>query len=272
MNLTGTIESAERQFRQILEEFFISVYDEKSLPSHGIDHHRKVWNNAKEILSALYKRKHRVSSGLVSSVIIASYLHDLGMSVDRGFRHGIHSRDFTVRFLSDYNLDVHDFPGLLDAIENHDKKDYDVLEDTNDLLTILSVADDLEAFGFTGIYRYSEIYLTRGINPVILGKMIIENAEKRFRHFRDTFGDYGELFQKHEKRYNVLIDFFTDYNKWVPSYQFNFSNPSGHCGVIELFMKMTEENTDLEHFINQQDRYQNDREISWFINGLKSEI
>ena len=31
--------------------------------------------------------------------------------------------------------------------------------------TILSVADDLDAFGFTGIYRYLEIYLTRGINP-----------------------------------------------------------------------------------------------------------
>ena len=38
-------------------------------------------------------------------------------------------------------------------------------QDRNDLLTVLSVADDLDAFGFTGIYRYSEIYLTRGINP-----------------------------------------------------------------------------------------------------------
>ena len=37
------------------------------------------------------------------------------------------------------------------------------------LLTILSVADDLDAFGFIGIYRYSEIYLTRGIDPEKIG-------------------------------------------------------------------------------------------------------
>ena len=49
MNLTGTIESAEREYKQILEDFFISVYDEKSLTSHGIDHHRRVWNYAKDL-------------------------------------------------------------------------------------------------------------------------------------------------------------------------------------------------------------------------------
>jgi hypothetical protein len=32
------------------------------------------------------------------------------------------------------------------------------------MLTILSVADDLDAFGYIGIYRYIEIYLERGIN------------------------------------------------------------------------------------------------------------
>ena len=44
---------------------------------------------------------------------------------------------------------------------------------------MLSVADDLDAFGFTGIYRYSEIYLMRGINPNQLGHLIIENAAKQ---------------------------------------------------------------------------------------------
>jgi hypothetical protein len=48
MNLNGIIESAELQFKQILEEFFIAVYDEKSLSSHGIDHHRR---NTRMILS-----------------------------------------------------------------------------------------------------------------------------------------------------------------------------------------------------------------------------
>ena len=39
----------------------------------------------------------------------------------------------------------------------------------NDLLTILSVSDDLDAFGYIGIYRYTEIYLTRGIDPEKIG-------------------------------------------------------------------------------------------------------
>jgi HD superfamily phosphodiesterase len=271
MNLTGTIESAERQFRQILEEFFISVYDEKSLPSHGIVHHRRVWNNAKEILYAAFTGNQKISKDFVSSLIIACYLHDIGMSVDPGFRHGIHSRDLTVRFLSANNLNANEFTGLLDAIENHDKKDYTVERDTNDLLTILSVADDLEAFGFTGIYRYSEIYLTRKIKPQIIGEMIIENAEKRFKHFSEIFGDYTELFQKHKKRYNILIGFFTEYNKQVSSYQFDSNKQFGGCGVIELIMKMITDKTDLSDLISLNDNSQEDKVLSWFLQGLKTE-
>jgi HD superfamily phosphodiesterase len=272
MNLTGTIESAERQFRQVLEEYFISIYDEKSLPSHGIDHHRRVWINAKEILAALYNKNSKPAPGLVSELIIASYLHDIGMSVDPGFRHGIHSRDLTARFLSAKNLNIHEFSGLLEAIENHDRKDYAGEKYTNDLFTILSVADDLEAFGFTGIYRYSEIYLTRNIKPEILGLRIIENAKKRFQHFRNTFEVYPDLFQKHEERYFVLLRFFTEYNKQLPSYQFNSIKPAGYCGVIELFMKMIKNKTDLKYLLSQQDKYHDDKAIFLFFEGMKTEI
>jgi hypothetical protein len=272
MNLTGTIESAERQFRQILEEYFISIYDEKSLPSHGIDHHRRVWNNAKEILQYYYFKDKNISIDFVSRLIIACYLHDIGMSVDPGFRHGIHSRELTVRFLRANKLSIHDFSDLLVTVENHDKKDYSDEGNVNDLLTILSVADDLEAFGFTGIYRYSEIYLTRNIKPAILGEMIIENAEKRFDHFKEAFGEYAELFQKHHDRYKILTGFFKEYNRQTLSYNFNGNNPSGYCGVIELIMKMTEDKTGLIDLLSQQDKYKNDKQISWFLNGLKSEI
>ena len=58
----------------------------------------------------------------------------------------------------------------------------------NDLLNILSVADDLDAFGYTGIYRYSEIYLTRGISPKEIGNLIRENASRRYHNFEKIFG------------------------------------------------------------------------------------
>jgi hypothetical protein len=272
MNLTGTIESAEHQFMQILEEFFISAYDEKSLPSHGIDHHRRVWINAKEILSTHFSKDNKATSDLVTNLIIASYLHDIGMSVDPGFRHGIHSRDLAAGFLSANNISIHKHSALLEAIENHDKKDYPAAKGISDLLSVLSVADDLDAFGFTGIYRYSEIYLIRNIKPEIMGLMIIENAEKRFIHFRETYEKYPDFFQKHSVRYNTLIRFFREYNKQLPSYQFCLSKPSGYCGVIELFMKMTEEKTSLKNLLNDHNKYQDDIVISGFLNGLKTEL
>lgn len=271
MNLTGTIESAERQFKQSLEEFFISIYDEKSLPSHGINHHRRVWNNVKEILAARDNKKTKISLDFASKLIIASYLHDIGMSVDAGFRHGIHSRDLCIRFLSANNLNKSEFGDMLEAIKDHDRKEYSGVSESNDLLTMLSVADDLEAFGFIGIYRYSEIYLKRNIKPEILGEMIIENAEKRFKHFRETFGEYTVLFQKHEKRYNVLVRFFTDYNKQVPSYQYDSNKPAGFCGVIELILKMIEHKNDLSYLISLNDNSQEDKVLSWFLDGLKTE-
>ena len=85
------------------------------------------------------------------------------MSVDPGVKHGKHSRDLCQRFLMENNLPENDFTDVLEAIENHDNKDYSGNTIQNDLLTILSISDDLDAFGITGIYRYSEIYLTRGI-------------------------------------------------------------------------------------------------------------
>jgi HD superfamily phosphodiesterase len=100
MNLTGTIESAEKQFKQILEDFFISVYNENSLSSHGIDHHRRVWNYSKELLKLFPLKNPAQISRLPTELIITSYLHDIGMSVDPGIRHGKHSKNLCIQFLS----------------------------------------------------------------------------------------------------------------------------------------------------------------------------
>ncbi len=58
MNLNRIIESAEKQYKQILEDYFVSVYNERSAPSHGIDHHRRVWKYSGELLKVIpYKEK-----------------------------------------------------------------------------------------------------------------------------------------------------------------------------------------------------------------------
>jgi HD superfamily phosphodiesterase len=272
MNLKVPLESAELQFKQILEDYFISVFDEKSLSSHGIDHHRRVWLYAKELLMLLPSEETEINSELPAKLIIASYLHDIGMSVESGDRHGAHSRWMCIDFLIKNHLQVNDFDDVLEAITNHDKKEYKAKCEVSKLLTILSVADDIDAFGFTGIYRYSDIYLTRGAPITEIGKMIIVNAAKRFQHLTESFVFADNFIKKQKIKFKILSDFFGEYNKQVISYRFGPGKPAGYCGVMELFVQMTKDKTGLKEVFMQADKYPEDKVIQWFFEGLKSEI
>lgn len=211
MNLTNKIQSAEQQYLEPVEQFFKSVYREDHLTSHGIDHHRRVWNHAKELLN--YTKTEDYDPLLVQKIMIACYLHDIGMATDPGTRHGIQSSDLCKKFLRQNELRESDFSDVLLAIESHDNKEYTDSAEDDILLTILSVADDLDAFGKIGIERYLEIYFLRGIEPDKIGNLIIENAGKRFDHFLKIFGNYPSLIRKYRKEYEILKDFFVNYNK-----------------------------------------------------------
>jgi len=271
MSLSAIIKAAEDQYKQILEDFFISVYDEKSLPSHGLDHHRRVWEYAKEILELLPSDNLRFSV-LPSRLIVACYLHDIGMSVDRGERHGRQSRVFCTMFLVKNNLSESTWEDVLEAIENHDKKEYEDKSENNDLLTILAVSDDLDAFGFIGIYRYIEIYLIRRTDPMKIGYLIRENAETRFENFEETFSVLRPLIAKHKQRFKIIDNFFSKYNEQLTSYRFGTNNPTGYCGVLELILNMVINNAELKEFLEEKSRFRDDLVITWFIEGLKHEL
>jgi len=272
MNLTRLIESAENKYKQVLEEYFMSVFDEKTLTSHGIDHHRRVWGYSKELLQLITFEKTNQILRIPSELIIACYLHDIGMSVDSGTRHGIHSRNSCLQFLAKNNIPENDFPEVLEAIEYHDNKDYSDNIPSGDLLTILSVSDDLDAFGYTGIFRYAEIYLTRGIKPEKIGHLIRENSKKRFDNFVKIFGYDSEIVQKHIKRYYTLDNFFERYNEQLPSYQFGTKDPSGYCGVIEIILFMMNNNLQLKVFFKEPKKYYDDQLILRFFNELQKEL
>ena len=272
MNLTESIESAEQEFRQILEDFFVSVYDEKNLLSHGIDHHRRVWCYAKTILSVPLRKYDLRPVCNPSELIIACFLHDIGMSVETGPRHGKHSRELCLQFLEKNRLSENDYHDLLDTIENHDKKDYASESERNDLLTVLSVADDLDAFGFTGIYRYSEIYLMRGISPYKLGHLILENAKSRFDNLEKTFDPRNSFVQKARRRYEILSNFFMHYNIQSESYDFLNAGPEGYCGLIQLFIMLIKYKMAFKDFFREAEIYSDDIIIGPFLNGLNSEL
>jgi HD superfamily phosphodiesterase len=262
MDLTQTIKSAEQQYRQILEDYFISVYDEPALPSHGIAHHRRVWGMARELLFTLGKHKILTEPWLPRCLIIAAYLHDIGMTIDHGPRHGHHSVDLYRKFLEVHNLHETDFPGLAGAIEGHDNKDYQGTTSGLSLQTILSVADDLDAFGVIGIYRYLEIYGLRGVKPGLLGPVIRENAGKRFDNFRNLFSFNQSLVDKHEARYNILNEFFMNSEE--------NSNSEVHIRISEIISSSVNLRKPLSETIKENLNNKNII-ISGFFGGLEEE-
>jgi hypothetical protein len=272
MDISEIISSAENQYKQILEEFFKSVYNEKSLSSHGIDHHRRVWNYSKELLITIPLENTTDIIRLPANLIIACYMHDIGMSVDPGIKHGKHSRDICSRFLKEHNLSENDFIEALDAIEYHDNKDYSSNDFMNKLLTILSVADDLDAFGCTGIFRYTEIYLTRKIGFDRMGYLIRENARKRYDNFIRTFGSVDELVVKHWERYYLLDMFFAKYNDQLLSYEFGTTAPSGFCGVVEIISTIMKNNLRLKDFYTEPGKHTSDPLILWYLAELEKEL
>jgi hypothetical protein len=194
------------------------------------------------------------------------------MSINAGIQHGRHSRELCNEFLKKHNLPADEYADVLEAIEYHDNKEYKDSKQTSNLLKILSVADDLDAFGYIGIYRYSEIYLMRGINQEVLGDLIIENASKRFGHFEKYFGFDNLLVKKHRERFKLLVGFFTGYNKQFKSYSFDDQKPKGYCGVVELFIGLIRDKKGLIESLSEADRYYTDPIIRWYFEGLKSEI
>jgi hypothetical protein len=194
------------------------------------------------------------------------------MSIEPGPIHGRHSRELCTQFLAKYNLRETDYKDVLETIINHDIKDYSGGTGIVDMLTILSVADDLDAFGFIGIFRYSEIYLTRGISPLEMGHLIKENAGRRFDNFTKIFEFDSALVEKHRKRYDILENFFTEYNKLVDSYLFGAQQPSGHCGVIDVFINLISNKKDLKDIYQKPDEYFIDPVICWFVEGFAKEM
>jgi hypothetical protein len=271
MHSVSPILSAESEYKKQLEEFFSSVYDEKELPSHGLSHHRRVWQYSKELAESTFNDTTAADSSFAANLIIAAYLHDIGMTINKGPDHGSQSAAFCIKFLDDRNMSREEFRPAIDAIINHDKKDYPKDKYSSKLLDILCIADDLDAFGVSGIYRYAEIYLKRNIGFAELGVRIIDNAKTRYRNFLEKYGDSKELTSHHGSRYKQLIDFFTSYNNQLGSYKFGCSAPSGFCGVVEIIDASLKHRSDPVSYYTEYYKHINDDFISSFFGTLMNE-
>lgn len=257
MNRADEIKKAEVRYVPLLESFFMKIWGSTFLWSHDINHHRRVWNYARELLLST-----GIPDILAEKLLIASYLHDLGMVHDKGEKHGHSSREFCLEFLQENSLNTVAYSDVLNAIEHHDDKEYKNHDpDRTLLLKLLSAADDLDAFGFIGIYRYFEIYLARGVNNESIGIRIKNNSSGRFAMFESDFSAYPDLVKKHKKRFLILDDFITSYNK-----------TNEKSGIIRLISDMNSLMISPAEAGSLAFRYKEDILASLLLEGLRMEL
>jgi hypothetical protein len=152
--------------------------------------------------------------------------------------HGRLSREACEQWFRENGHNLPDrYEEILKAIELHDRKDeqvYDSFQPGNSpkILAFLSVADDLEALGTIGIYRYAEIYLKRGIPMDELGNRILENAGNRFNKILEGCRLCHGILEEYQNQYDELKSFYKQYILQVQLTSQAEKENTGPLGVI----------------------------------------
>jgi len=232
------IEQAENTWLADLYSHAASLFHNNFLPSHDHSHHLRVWNLCKSLLKEVNAFCSALDPSLVEGVLIAALFHDLGMVSSTREDHGRLSREACEHWFRESGQNLPErYEEILIAIEEHDRKDeqiYGSFQPGNSptILAFLSVADDLEALGTIGIYRYAEIYLVRGIPMEELGIRILENAGNRFKKIEEGCHLCPGLLEEYRKQYDELCNFYEKYNLQVQLTSMADKKNTGALGVI----------------------------------------
>jgi hypothetical protein len=189
------------------------IFSGQHLPSHDHTHHFRVWQYAKEYLTELKSFQNPLSYQEVLSVFFSCFFHDTGLSVTLEKSHGKASRKLFDTFITEQKI-----PGLVyyketcNAIEKHDNKEAIAMDaagfSQDHTLAILSVCDDLDAFGAIGILRYTEIYLLRKIPMNEIPEKITKNLKFRIKNFQKSSKHLPEFLSRHQSRAIFTMEFF----------------------------------------------------------------
>ena len=265
--------SVERKWLSLLYHHCQSGFSSVHLPSHDHTHHLRVWRFACQIAKSLWSQGMKLDEPSMEKLMIAVFFHDLGMIHNQGKEHGHESRLLCEDFFHHHpELQVHSLPEILAMVEHHDEKDYSLAAKAHspNIGAILNMADDLDAFGCIGVYRYAEIYWLRGI-PV--GKMpaaILPNLEKRHAHFLLHLGFLEELATLHTARYGITRDFYRDLQSEI------YDNPSPALGprtVLKELIRITEtEGMGLTSLFPLTGNLKSDLYAEKFFAALKQEL
>lgn len=177
---------AIKKWKDIIIKYLSVLYNGRWMPSHDIAHHARVWKNACIYSEYLDAENPITDIFFYEKLIIACFFHDVGLLENINELHGKSSRILCEKFLQ-LHADMIGFNTLemLEAIENHDDKNYDGYAERLNvgLKDILIAADDFDALGAIGAYRYVEIYLLRAVESQLIPSRILDNALKRYKNF-----------------------------------------------------------------------------------------
>jgi len=254
-----------------------SLFSDAFLPSHDHTHHQRVWSLCKSLLLEISLINPCMDPSLVEGVLIAAFFHDLGMVYSTREDHGKLGRKLCKKWFLENGIAAPDrFEEILKAIELHDIKEKGSYSKINRseqprILSLLSIADDLEAFGTIGIYRYAEIYLMRNISLAQLGDHILANAESRFQNLQESCNVCPSIIAKHQKEYAILRDFYQFYNLQLQNETIPEKVFVGHLGVINYIRALgMEERISPDKFLDSVEN--EDAIVNTYFRTLKNEL
>lgn len=274
MDLEERIKKVESRWLEELFQFVQKTFSQVNLPSHDEYHHLRTWNYSKEIIFEKEKHGVNISSDYIQSLMFASFFHDIGMVKTLEETHGNAGKEILSSFLKSNHYSLPNEEEIFDAVKKHDDKTYKNQvyggDGNENLLSVLCVADDLDAFGYIGVFRYIEIYLLRKVKEDDLANKILSNSESRYGNFCSLHTETTEFTLEHSKRYQNLVKFFVDLKTEYESKPQDVEINSGAIGVLNLLKKhMGKPGFKITDFnqITSEDEY-----INNFIIELKSEL
>jgi len=227
-DLNALISKSEKKW---LSPLFLHCRDQFSgifLPSHDEYHHYRVWHYMKQVLAEMRHAGMAVKEEMTEKAIIAAFFHDIGLVRTLDESHGMAGKEMCLEYFRNRGLA---FPAgideILHAIEKHDDKgpgkkvqltpgneaaNSGLSVTGPDLLSILSTGDDLDAFGYIGIYRYAEIYLLRGVSEATLPAKVLANLENRYRNLQHRCHNLTRFVSGQKDRYSRIKDFYSSGN------------------------------------------------------------
>jgi hypothetical protein len=237
-DLNRSIRAIEKNWLKILYDGCVLQFSNVHIPSHDAEHHRRVWGYAKELLTLLNSNGMAISETEIEQTMVSVFFHDQGMSQTFSKEHGkISSRLCSAYFLENHLPPPQNFDLVKASIEMHDQKNYQPARNTPNafnLQQVLNIADDLDAFSIIGAYRYIEIYLLRHFNTIDLPQAVIDNLNQRYNHFASLFNTNLSYLKKHEARYVITRQYFTDLVSQLNNKEYATETYIGPMGVVNF--------------------------------------